>query len=99
MFDIVSSLLMTILSPLLIWFQRRKKTFYAHCWQVLRGRKTWVGTSGKETKMGVFGPEDLLPQRAAAISPEVRQRLHLRYVRHYKLTTDLQILLKNLRNI
>ena len=99
LFDIVSSLLMTILSPLLIWFQRHKKTFYAHCWQVLRGRKTWVGTSGKETKAGVFGPEDLLPQRAAAISPEVRQRLHLRYMRHYKLTTDLQILLKNLRNI
>lgn len=99
LFDMVSSLLLLMLSPLLIWFEHDKVHFWTDCWQVLTGRKTWVGTDGRETKKGVFGPEDMLPHRAAAISPEVRQRLQLRYVRHYKLATDLQILMKNLRNI
>ena len=90
---------MLILSPILIWFQHNKKKLWPHCWQVLTGQKTWVGTDGRETKKGIFGPEDMLPQRTSDISPEVRQRLHMRYVRHYKLTTDIQILLKNLRNI
>lgn len=99
LFDAVSSLLMLLLSPVLIWFQRNKKSFFTHCWKVLTGQMTWVGTSGKETKTGVFGPENSLPKRASSISQELKERLHLRYLRHYKLTTDMQILLKNLRNI
>ena len=99
LFDVLSSCLLLVLSPVLIWFQRNKGTFYPHCWQVLTGKKTWVGTAGRETRTGVFGPENMLPRRASSINPELKQRLHLRYIRHYKMTTDIQILLKNLRNI
>ena len=99
LFDMLSSLLLMFLSPVLIWFQKNKRAFWPHCWQVFTGRKTWVGTAGRETKEGVFGPEDSLPRRASTINPELKQRLHLRYLRHYKLTTDMQILMKNLCNI
>lgn len=99
LFDLISSFLLMLFSPVLIWLQQNKKAFWLHCWQVFTGQKTWVGTTGKETKEGVFGPEDSLPRRASTINAELKQRLHLRYLRHYKLTTDMQILLKNIRKI
>lgn len=92
LFDFASALLLLLLSPLLFWPQRHKKRYFPDCCGVLAGRKTWVGIGEK----AVFGPEDALPRRTAALAPEVRQRIHLRYLRNYRLATDLQILLKNL---
>lgn len=94
LFDICSAALLLLLSPLLVWFQQRKGRFFRDCWQVLLGRRSWVGIS-----QSVFGPEHILARRAAAIDPEVRQRLHTRYLRNYRLSADLQILLKNLNNL
>lgn len=99
LFDIVCASLLLLMFPVLIWFQKRRWFYIPHCWQVLTGRKTWVGTEGGATKMGVFGPEDSLPHRSKSISPELKERLHLRYLRNYKLINDLQILSNNLFNI
>lgn len=98
-FDMATALLLIVMSPVLFWFQHRKRRYFAHCWSVLCGRRTWVGTDCKETRPGIFGPEDVLPHRATSLSPELKQRLHLRYLRNYKLTTDIQIVIKNLFNI
>ncbi len=97
--DMACALVLIVLTPVLVWFQKKRKNYLPHCWQVLIGRMTWVGTDGGATRKGVFGPEDSLPHRAKAISPELKERLHLRYMRNYKLTTDLLIILNNLRNI
>lgn len=97
--DLVAALLLLVLSPILFWPQRRKWLFFAHCWQVLVGRKTWVGTNGNETRPGVFGPENALIAHSKHLSPEVKERLNLRYLRNYKLSTDIQILIRNLFNI
>ena len=97
--DIVSAMLLLVFSPVMIWVQNDKQHYFAHCWHVLTGRKTWVGTPGSETREPVFGPEDALPRRTTPLSPEVQKRLYLRYMRNYKLTTDIQILLKNIRRI
>jgi len=86
---------MLLLSPLLFWPQKRKRSFFPHCWQVLTGRKSWVGTDVH----AVFGPEDALPRRPSGLSPELLQRLQLRYLRNYRLTADLQIIFKNLFNL
>lgn len=94
LFDICSALLLLLLTPLLVWLQRNKAGFFRDCWQVLSGKQSWVGIS-----QSVFGPEHILSRRAAAIDPEVRQRLHTRYLRNYRLSNDLQILLKNLKNL
>lgn len=99
LFDLISALLLILLSPLLFWFQNNKKNFYPHCWQVLIGRKTWVGTDTNETRPPIFYPEDALPHHPTTLSPELRQRLHLRYLRNYKLSVDIQILFKNLLHI
>lgn len=106
--DIGSSLLLILLTPVLLPFQRHRRSYLPHCWQVLTGKKSWVGVAhadiGREqspsaTRDGIFAPEDALPRRSAALSPELKQRLHLRYLRNYKLTTDLQILFINILRI
>ena len=92
MFDAGTSFLLLLLSPLLFWFQRRKRAYFADCFQVLVGRKTWVGYTGRP---GVFLPTDMLRQP----TPEVKQRLMLRYMRHYRTATDWKILINNWNNI
>ncbi|MBR4506236.1 MAG: glycosyltransferase [Bacteroidales bacterium] len=91
-FDIVASLTALVLSPVLFWPQRRKGTYFGHCLAVLAGSKTWVGYTGHR---GVFSPSDLLP----SASPELQQRLLLRYMRHYRIGTDFTILIHNWNNL
>ncbi len=97
--DIISALLLILLSPILFWFQHGKKHYFVHCWNVLMGKNTWVGTQGHETRPGIFGPEHAVSSHPKQLSAELKQRLHLRYLRNYKLSTDLQILTKNIFNI
>lgn len=97
--DIITSFLLIVLSPILFWFQKHKKLYFKHCWNVLIGKMSWVGTANGETRNGVFAPEDALPRRAAKLSPEIKERLQLRYLRNYRLSSDLIILYKNLFSI
>ena len=92
LFDIGTSLLMLLLSPLLFWFQRRKQHYFGHCFRVLIGHLTWVGYTGRQ---GVFLPSDLMPDA----SPELQQRLMLRYMRHYRTASDWNILFHNWNNL
>ena len=91
-FDLATSLLLLILSPLLFWFQHRKKSYFAHCLTVLAGRCSWVGYPGRQ---GIFSPSDI----AHDLSPEVHERLLLRYMRRYRTSSDAAILMKNWNNI
>ena len=92
LFDIGTSLLLILLSPALFWFQRRKKNYFGDCLHVLTGRRTWVGYTGHA---GIFSPSDLL----TSASTDMQQRLMLRYMRHYRTSTDWNILLRNWDNI
>ncbi|MGX8713480.1 MAG: glycosyltransferase [bacterium] len=92
LFDIATSLLLLVLSPILFWFQKRKRFYFSHCLSVLVSRQSWVGYTGRQ---GIFSPADLFD----APSPTARQRLVLRYMRRYRITTDAAILLRNWRNI
>ena len=92
MFDIGTALLLLLLSPVLFWFQQRKGLYFKHCFSVLFGKLTWVGYTGHR---GVFSPADLMPDS----SPELRERLLLRYMHHYSTATDFNILARNYNNI
>lgn len=92
LFDFGIALLLLLLSPMLFWFQRRKKHFFSHCFQVLCGSSSWVGHRGRR---GIFSPSDIVEET----SPEVQERLMLRYMRHYKTSTDATILFRNWNNI
>lgn len=97
--DITVAILLISLSPILFWIQKDKKHYFAHCAQVLLGRVTWIGTDGNETKCGIFSPANAIPGKAQSLTPEAKERLELRYLRNYKITTDLQIILKNINKI
>ena len=90
--DIATSLLMLLLSPILFWPQRQKSCYFGDCLSVLIGRLSWVGYTGHP---GVFSPADISP----AATPDLAERLMLRYMRHYRPTTDLTILLRNWNQI
>lgn len=92
LFDLASTLLLLLLSPILFWFQQRKKQYFADCLRVLGGGWSWVGYRGRK---GVFSPSDMIPNA----STEVQERMMLRYMRHYKTTTDAAILIHNLNNL
>ena len=59
---------------------------------VLVRRCSWVGYTGRK---GIFTPSDLFDNP----SPTVQERLMLRYMRHYRTTSDIVILFHNWRNI
>ena len=90
--DISTSLLAIILSPILFWPQRRKRHFFGHCLSVLVGRRTWVGYTGRN---GIFSPASIAP----GATTDVAERLMLRYMRHYRPSTDLTILVRNWNQI
>lgn len=93
LFDIGTSLLLLLLSPLLFWLQKRKGSYFGHCLSVLVGSLTWVGYTNHR---GVFSPADML--RADA-TEQLRERLTLRYMRHYSTATDFTILMRNWNNL
>lgn len=93
LFDIGTSLILLLLSPLLFWFQKRKGSYFGHCLSVLVGSITWVGYTNHR---GVFSPADML--RADA-TEQLRERLTLRYMRHYSTATDFTILMRNWNNL
>jgi hypothetical protein len=52
-----------------------------------------VGYTGHR---GVFTPADIMDGKP---TEQLRERLTLRYMRHYSTATDFSILIRNLRNI
>ena len=92
LFDILTALLLIVLSPVLFWPQQRKRRYFADCLAVLAGRLSWVGYTGRQ---GVFTPADIAP----AATADLAERLTLRYMRHYRTATDIGILLRNWNRI
>ena len=107
LFDIVTALLLTVLSPLLFWFQKRKRRYFADCFSVLLGRKSWVGYSHIDShsedfdeplpaiRRGVFRTRDRMPR---VKNPDIK-RLDNNYATDYKISTDITILLLNILKI
>ena len=93
LFDIGTALALLLLSPVLFWFQKRKGSYFGHCLSVLVGSLTWVGYTNHR---GVFTAADMLRGDA---TEQLRERLTLRYMRHYSTTTDFTILMRNWNNL
>lgn len=114
LFDIIVAIALIILSPILFWPQKRKRRYFADCFAVLIGHKSWVGYSrhgeGK-AESGKRKVESDLPLpnirrgvfRTRDRMPRVKnpdcERLDLSYANNYRLTTDITILLINIFKI
>ncbi len=102
-FDIAFSLLTMLLLPVLLFFQKKPIRFFNNWFQVLLGRKTWVGYAKSDNikllpriKDGVLSPLD----RSNRIMNDVStQKLNFLYAKDYSIEKDFIILLKSLRSL
>ncbi|MEE4285443.1 MAG: hypothetical protein V2I31_04820, partial [Mariniphaga sp.] len=103
-FDLFAALSVFVLSPFFIWFFRKKGLFLKNTWQVLLGKKSWVGyavpTENQSElpaiKSGILSPADMLDNTSA--DPTRNHRLNVLYARNYSVFTDAEILLKGWKN-
>lgn len=105
--DVLSSLILLLLSPLLIWYYWPKPMrFIWNCLRVLSGNRTWIGYAESgispgyhlpPLRKGILNP-DINPA-SAAYSPETWLEINLHYAKDYRLTRDLDILLKGFRRL
>ncbi len=101
LFDVLSSLLFTVLSPIFILIQHNKTGFIKNIFSVLFSFKSWVGYGNDvnehlpKLKPSVLSPADAV--KKITISIDTRNRLHLAYSKDYKIENDLRIVWKCLR--
>ncbi len=98
LFDVLSSLLFIMLSPILILFQKNKIGFLKNIFSVLFNFRSWVGYGNDEhehlpkLKTSVLSPADAIKNNN--ITSDTRARLHLAYSKDYKIENDLNIVWK-----
>jgi O-antigen biosynthesis protein len=89
-----------------IWFYSSKRTFIRNIWQILFGKKSFVGyhfhhdissTYLPQIKIGVLTPSDEFEREPK--NKEAIQKLNLIYARDYSWTKDVQLILKNWRKL
>lgn len=104
-FDFFTAFTVLILSPVFIWFFRKKGRLLENLWCVLNGKKSWVGyvepaenqSELPAIKPGILSPADMLENSSS--EPKRNQRLNVLYARNYSLLTDAEILLKGWKNL
>jgi GT2 family glycosyltransferase len=101
-FDIIISICLFILLPVLIGFVPHKSGFFRSILDVLSGKKSWVGYCfGNQShlptiKKGILSPASLFPEN---IPDKKKEELDIVYAKDYKLLIDFEIVLKTWRKL
>ncbi|UOQ76340.1 hypothetical protein MUN84_17455 [Hymenobacter sp. 5516J-16] len=99
--DILVSLLLLLVSPVVVWAQQHKLGFLRNCLRVLAGSRTWVGlryaTAPRRLARAVLSAADAAPGTAALLTDATRRRLELLYAKEYEASTDVTLLLRCFR--
>ncbi|MCF8450394.1 MAG: glycosyltransferase family 2 protein [Taibaiella sp.] len=104
MVDIASSIIFLILFPAMLFLVRKPVTFLLRCFQVLFGRKTWIGyaplpsaTLLPRIRTGIMYPCNILPDYEP--TDEVKANINMVYAQQYTPGTDANLLFKNFRHL
>lgn len=106
LFDILVSLILLILSPVLIFRVNNKGRFILNIFLVFWGAASWVGYSGQAyiaslnlpgLRKGVLSPADTLKKNKA--DKDVIIKLNMLYAKDYKVLNDLNIIIKGIREL
>jgi GT2 family glycosyltransferase len=99
--DISLSFLFFVLTPLLIWFEKRPAGYIKNIFTVVLGLKSWVGYAPEnisqrlpKIKPGVLSPIDSID--AVPKDSEAVHQINSIYARDYHIMTDLKIIWKGL---
>jgi GT2 family glycosyltransferase len=97
-FDIIAAVVLLLFIVIDIWFVEQKGGFVRNLFDVLCGRKSWVGIrksaseSEKPLPQSVLHPADAYPGNA--FSEEMLDRLEEIYARSYSVRNDMSIMVK-----
>ncbi len=100
-FDIVSSIFLLLFLIIDIWFVKDKGGFVGNIYDVITGRKTWVGISKRLAigsdwlQNGVLHPSDVY--RNNDFSDEIHNQVEDIYIRDYSVGGDMTIMAKSFR--
>ncbi|WP_019948372.1 glycosyltransferase family 2 protein [Hymenobacter aerophilus] len=102
--DVLSSLLLLALSPVLVWLVQRKAGFVRNCLRVLAGARTWVGlrhaAAPQAAARAILSPADTAAAAASApLDEATRRRLELLYAKDYHPALDWRIMARCLRQL
>lgn len=106
LFDVIASLVMLVMLPVLVFIVKKPLGFIRNIFYVLIGKRSWVGyetTHSRpemrlpEIRKGVLHPIDVLQKQV--LSPDDISRLNILYARNYKVINDFGILLKGFREL
>lgn len=99
-FDIIASAILLLLSPLLIFMLDEKAGLYPNIFNVLSGRKTWIGYGADFTFLPAL-KKSILPayllQKEYVPQDSVQQLAAREYAEHYVVGLDFSLLLKNFK--
>ena len=103
-FDLVSSVILIILSPIVLLFTRNSGKAFANMFRVLGSQKTWVSYNPADPMVNSLPPLKpgvLFPAYADGHPNELIRLEHIHYVyaRDYHWTTDFSILTSQLKKI
>ncbi len=100
--DIVLSLLLLIFSPVIVWLYSNKKQFLGNLFQVVIGKKSFVGYTHTQhmgnlklpkIKQGILNTAALLERPTDEI--EIIARMNLIYAKNHTMLMDLKIIWNN----
>jgi O-antigen biosynthesis protein len=101
-FDILASLLLLIISPVLIFFVKNILGFYRNIFLVFIAYRSWVGYYNNEDaaklpriRTSILNPADAFSKRT--LDNEMVTRLNMMYARDFKISNDLNIIFKGFR--
>ncbi len=106
LFDLTVCLLLLLTSPIKIFVVKNFGGLIKNWWSVLRGRKSWVGYAAgsgngsyvlPNIRPGVLSPVSALKNET--VDDATRSRLNLLYAKEYSVYTDINILLKGIRDL
>lgn len=105
LFDVSLSVFCLVLSPVLVWFFRRKTGYFSNALQVLKGRRSWVGYISHPgsseilppLKPGILHPGDLFPE--ISLDQKKTQQMNVLYAKDYSIFTDAEIVFKSWKNL
>ncbi len=104
-FDVETSVILLVLSPLIFWFFKQKSQFFSNAVNVLVGKKTWIAYLPEkgsfenlpELKNGVLNPGDMFSN--LSLDADKKAQLNMLYAKDYSLLTDAEILFKSWKNL
>lgn len=100
--DFSSSLFLILASPVMLIFQKRPGRFIRNLFQVLVGKKSWVGyhlEAASQQQLPLIKPSILNPDQGRNLTQEQRKRSNILYAKDFSLEKDLDIIIQNWRNL